>query len=318
MEALILGIYAGIVWLIFFKYKLLPWNAVAKVIVFTIPVVGMITLILLLNIFSPSSSNVVVVRNSVGIVSQVKGRVTEVPVTVNQRVKKGDVLFKIDPTQYQASVNALKAKLKLAKLRVKENEALVKSGSGNRFDLEKAQADLAELSEQTIHSEYDLEQTVVRAPSDGTVVNVQLRPGAFVAAFPIASVMTFMEDTPQIYALFNQNELHQIEVGNEAEFYIPSFPGKILKAKVESIILAEGQGQIGVSGNLPTTGLREIPVNRFAVKLLMDDRHAELLLPAGAVGDGAVYTDHLAFLHIIRKVMLRISTKLNYIIPKLH
>jgi len=96
MEALILGIYAGIVWLIFFKYKLLPWNTLAKVIVFTIPVVGMITLILLLNIFSPSSSNVVVVRNSVGIVSQVKGRVTEVPVTVNQRVKKGDVLFRID------------------------------------------------------------------------------------------------------------------------------------------------------------------------------------------------------------------------------
>jgi multidrug resistance efflux pump len=237
---------------------------------------------------------------------------------VNQRVKKGDVLFKIDATQYQASVNALKAKLNLAKMRVNQNQALVESGSGNRFDLEKAQADLAELSEQSINSEYDLAQTIVRAPSDGTIINVQLRPGAFVAAFPLASVMTFMEDAPQIYALFNQNELHQIEVGNEAEFYIPSFPGKILKAKVESIILAEGQGQISVSGNLPTTGLREIPVNRFAVKLAMDDRHAELLLPAGAVGDGAVYTDHLAFLHIIRKVMLRISTKLNYIIPKLH
>ena len=45
MEALILGIYAGIVWLIFFKYKLLPWNTVSKVVVFTIPVVGMIPLI---------------------------------------------------------------------------------------------------------------------------------------------------------------------------------------------------------------------------------------------------------------------------------
>ena len=231
MEALLLGIYAGIVWLIFFKYKLLPWNTIAKVIVFTIPVVGMITLILLLNIFSPSSSNVLVIRNSVGIVSQVKGRVTEVPVTVNQRVKKGDVLFKIDPTQYQASVNALTAKLKLAKLRVQENQALVNSGAGNRFDLEKAQTDLAELSEQTLSVQYDLDQTIVRAPSDGTVVNVQLRPGAFVAAFPIASVMTFMEDTPQIYALFYQNELHQIAVDNEAEFYVPAFLEKFLKPK---------------------------------------------------------------------------------------
>ena len=318
MEALILGIYAGIVWLIFFKFKLLPWNTVSKVIVFTIPVVGMITLILLLNIFSPSSSNVLVVRNSVGIVSQVKGRVTEVPVAIDRRVKKGEVLFKIDPTQYQATVNALSAKLKLAKLRLNQNQELVKSGAGNRFELEKAEADFAELTEQKLNAQYDLDQTIVRAPSDGTIVNLQLRPGAYVAPFPVASVMTFLEDAPQIYALFNQNELHQIEVGNEAEFFVPSFPGKILKAKVEAVILAEGQGQLNATGNLPTTGLNNITPNRFVVRLAMDDRHAELLLPAGAVGEGAVYTDHLAFLHVIRKVMLRISTKLNYIIPKLH
>ena len=37
MEALLLAIYASIVWLIFFKYKLLPWTTVSKVVVFTIP-----------------------------------------------------------------------------------------------------------------------------------------------------------------------------------------------------------------------------------------------------------------------------------------
>jgi multidrug resistance efflux pump len=114
MEALLLAIYATIVWLIFFKYKLLPWTITAKVVVFTIPVVGMITLILLLNVFAPSSGDVIVVRNNVGIVSQVKGRVVEVPVQINQRVKKGDVLFKIDATQYQAQVSSIKAKLDLA------------------------------------------------------------------------------------------------------------------------------------------------------------------------------------------------------------
>jgi hypothetical protein len=112
--------------------------------------------------------------------------------------------------------------------------------------------------------------------------------------------------------------LHQIEPGNEAEFFIPSLPGEILKAKVESIIYAEGQGQLNVSGNLPTIGLRDITANRFAVKLSLDETKNYPLLPAGAVGEGAVYTNHLAFLHIIRKVMLRVGTKLNYIIPKLH
>ena len=318
MEALLLSIYAGIVWLIFFKYKLLPWTTTAKVIVITIPVVGMITLILLLNVFSPSSGDVIVVRNNVGIVSQVKGRVIEVPVKINQRVKKGDVLFKIDSTQYQAQANSIKAKLDLAKLRVSENKQLVDAGAGNRFDLEKAEADLLDLQEQFRHVQYDLEQTINRAPADGVIVNVQLRPGAYVAAFPISSVMTFMEDTPQIYALYKQNELHQIAPGNEAEFYIPSLPGQIIKAKVESVIYAEGQGQLNVSGNLPTIGLRDIAVNRFAVKLILDETKNYPLLPAGAVGEGAVYTDHMVFLHVIRKVMLRVATKLNYIVPKLH
>jgi multidrug resistance efflux pump len=318
MEALLLSIYAGIVWLIFFKYKLLPWTTTAKVIVITIPVVGMITLILLLNVFSPSSGDVIVVRNNVGIVSQVKGRVIEVPVKINQRVKKGDVLFKIDSTQYQAQANSIKAKLDLAKLRVSENKQLVDAGAGNRFDLEKAEADLLDLQEQFRNVQYDLEQTINRAPADGVVVNVQLRPGAYVAAFPISSVMTFMEDTPQIYALYKQNELHQIAPGNEAEFYIPSLPGQIIKAKVESVIYAEGQGQLNVSGNLPTIGLRDIAANRFAVKLILDETKNYPLLPAGAVGEGAVYTDHMVFLHVIRKVMLRVATKLNYIVPKLH
>ncbi|MBM3349472.1 MAG: hypothetical protein FJY58_07240 [Betaproteobacteria bacterium] len=58
MEALLLAIYATIVWLIFFKFKLLPCTTSAKVIVVTIPVVGMITLILLLNVFAPSSGEI--------------------------------------------------------------------------------------------------------------------------------------------------------------------------------------------------------------------------------------------------------------------
>ncbi len=40
MEALLLGIYSFFVWLIFFKFKWLPWNATAQVIVVTIPIIG--------------------------------------------------------------------------------------------------------------------------------------------------------------------------------------------------------------------------------------------------------------------------------------
>jgi hypothetical protein len=81
MEILLLGIYSFFVWLIFFKYKLLPWNFVSQVIVITIPIVGLTLLILLLNIVAPSSNEVRVVNYVVAINPRVNGLVTEVPIS---------------------------------------------------------------------------------------------------------------------------------------------------------------------------------------------------------------------------------------------
>ena len=58
MELILLGIYSYIVWLIFFKFKWLPWNIVSQVIVVTLPIIGLTILILLLNLVAPSSADV--------------------------------------------------------------------------------------------------------------------------------------------------------------------------------------------------------------------------------------------------------------------
>jgi multidrug resistance efflux pump len=111
MEAILLGIYAFFVWLIFIKLKLLPWNTPWKVAVAIFPVVAIAALLLLLNIIAPESKDLRVVSYVVPVVSQVRGRVIEVPVQNNRPVKKGDVLFRIDPTPYQNQVNSLVAQL---------------------------------------------------------------------------------------------------------------------------------------------------------------------------------------------------------------
>ena len=99
MEALLLAIYSFFVWLIFIKFKWLPWNKVSQVTVVIIPIVALTTMILLLNVYAPSSSDVRVIKYVVQIVPQVRGRVIEVPVEPNSQVKKGEVLFRIDPTR---------------------------------------------------------------------------------------------------------------------------------------------------------------------------------------------------------------------------
>jgi multidrug resistance efflux pump len=406
MDALLLGLYALFVWLIFFKFKWLPWNTASMVIVVTIPIVALTTMIMLLNVFAPSTNDVRIVKYVVNVVPQVGGRVLEVPVEPNRPVKKGDVLFRIDPTPYALAVKGLEAqlanaqasgreideqaggaaggvaaargavqqadarvrevqaRLELSRKRVEENRELVKTGAGDRFALEAAEADakaleaqldtargvlaqsrgtetqamaserqvrqrqggkvgtdyaqVAQVKAQLDNARWQLEQTTVLAPADGYAINVQLRPGSFTAAFPITPAMTFVENAFQVIALYHQNELHQIEPGNEAEFILNTHPGHVFKAKVDSIVWAQGQGQVANTTQLPMTGYGPVAPGRFPVKLLVDAREADVFMPAGAIGDGAIYTDHLAFLHILRKVLLRVSTKTNYLVLKLH
>jgi len=118
MEIILLGIYSFFVWLIFIKLKWLPWTTPWKVAVFIFPVVAIAALLLGLNIIAPTTSDVRVIKYVVPIVSQVRGRVVEVPVENNRAVKKGDVLFAIDPTPYQNEVHSLEAKLVSAQARV--------------------------------------------------------------------------------------------------------------------------------------------------------------------------------------------------------
>ena len=417
MEVLLLGIYSFFVWLIFIKFKLLPWNTPWKVAVAIFPVIAIAAMLLLLNIFAPTTGDVRVIKYVVPVVSQVRGRVTEVPVENNRPVKKGDVLFKIDPTPYQNEVASLKARLaseeakvgsdrtrlaeaqaklpdavsgekqlkeqqnaaagqvrvlqaslQLAQTRVKQNSELVKTGAGPRFDLEQAQTNVDELNAQiaaaraaeqqvkekldgrvngelsTIvqtraqiataraqvqvsqatvettraqlaNAEYDLEQTIVRAPANGTMVNVMLRPGFFVAGMPFNEVMTLVDDEYQIFALFGQNELHQVEPHNEAEITLDTYPGRVIKAHVDSIIWAQGQGQLEASGDLPKTTFVP-PPGRFPVKLVVADSDKAVFLAAGARGAAAIYTEHLAIIHIIRKVLLRVQSYFDYVIIK--
>jgi len=407
MEALLLAIYSFFVWLIFIKFKWLPWNTQTQVTVAIIPIVAMAVLILLLNIFAPSSTDVRVFKYTVPIVSQLRGRVIEVPVEEGNRlVKKGEVLFKIDPEPYRLAVNQLEAqlataiasqkeqeeslkgargkvseargaisqatartsevnaRLELARKRVEQNRELVATGAGSKFDLEQAETNLKELEgqlastrsaeaqaragevqarageQQTVqklgakvngefaqvaqfraqleNARWELDQTVTRSPCDCYVVNLQLRAGGFVAGVPFNAVMTLVEAEGQVVALFNQNELHQVAPGNEAEFTLYTDPGRIVKAKVDSVIWAQGQGQLPPSGTLPMIGVLTQPPGRYAVKFDIADKDKEVFMAAGAAGSAAIYTERLAAIHIIRKVVLRVGSYINYLILKLH
>ena len=96
------------------------------------------------------------------------------------------------------------------------------------------------------------------------------------------------------------------------------YPGRVVKAKVDSIMWATAQGQLPIGGQNVTSGVAPIPPHSLAVRLLMDGKDKDIFLAAGARGHAAVFTESGEMIHIIRKVILRVGAKLDWLILKLH
>jgi multidrug resistance efflux pump len=291
----------------------------------------------------------------------VTGQVTEVPIEPNRPIKKGDVLFKIDPVPFEAAQKAAEATLRgaqdqlnnavnkkaaltpridLAKKRVEQFTQLAATGAGKRADLEQAQSDLGNLQSEflaadatesqakaqiskseadLINAKFDREGTTYLAPANGRVANLALRPGVRATQFATMPVMSFIEeDNPWLLAFFRQNELRYVEAGDEAEIYMMQYPGRIIKCVVDSILWATAQGQMPISGNLQNTLPIAAPEQRIAVRLVLAPKDRQVFLAAGARGGGAIYTAHGKMIHIVRKVFLRVSAKLDWFVWKLH
>jgi len=235
---------------------------------------------------------------------------------------------------------ALTPRIDLAKKRVEQFTQLSATGAGKRADLEQAQSDLGNLESEYLAADatesqsgaqivkaeadlrsakYDLDGTTHLAPANGRVANLALRPGVRATQFATMPVMSFIEeDDPWLLAFFRQNELRYVQEGDEAEIYMKTYPGRIIKCTVDSILWATAQGQMPISGNLPNNQTIAAPEERIAVRLLLAEKDRGLFLAAGARGSGAIYTDHVKFLHIIRKVFVRVSAKLDWFVAKLH
>jgi RND family efflux transporter MFP subunit len=251
---------------------------------------------------------------SVQIIPNVAGPVTEVPVEANKPLKEGEVLFKIDPTVYEAAVTATRAQLEYQKLRLEQYTELERKAAGTKFQVEETAARVQQLKAELDQAKWNLQETTVRAPSDGYVTYLALRPGQRVVTFPLQPAMTYIDTSRKIVGV----QIHQIyqrhlRVGQPVELAFKSRPGKIFAGKVQAVIQVTNEGQTVISGTVPDA--HEVEAEPFFIRVDLDDRSAEKELPAGSAGTAAIYTDSAGMTHIIRKVMIRMETYLNYINP---
>lgn len=280
---------------------------------------ALVLLLLLVGLFIPMNwgapqGAALVVRNSVAIVPSVAGEVIDVPVEANRPIKEGDVLFRIDPVPFEATLKALRAQLAFAELRREQMSQLQSRGTGRTFDVEQREAEVGQLRAQLDVAQWNLDKTTVRAPADGYVTNVALRKGARVASLPLAPVMAFIDTSKTIIGVsIDQIAVRYVAPEQPVELTFKARPGVIVTGRVESVLQAIATGQAQTSGS--AVAPRAAVATPFVVRVKLDDAAFADALPAGAVGEAAIFTEQVKPAHLIRRVILRQIAILNYVNP---
>jgi multidrug resistance efflux pump len=248
------------------------------------------------------------------IIPNVTGEVIEVPAKPLVPIQRGEVLFKIDPVPFQASVDDLEARLRLAETRLRQSKELAAAEAGSEYDVEKYAADVDQLNALLESANYNLTNTMVRAPADGWILGLTLQPGQRVSNLTIQGWMPFVVDTRRLIVGINQSQIRHVAPGQDAEVVLKLFPGKTLKAKVVGVAPMIPQGQLAPSGVAPSPPNASMVPGPYGVLLELDDERISIdQVYGGALGTAAIYTDSVKATHVIRKVMLRMEAWINYV-----
>jgi multidrug resistance efflux pump len=194
-----------------------------------------------------------------GVAPQVSGQITELRVVDNQYVHEGDVLYVIDPFDFQVTLDQAKQQLAM-----KEEDARVKQLEAERREklsdlattreerqqyegnAAEAKAALESARSQVAQAEVNLKRTQVRSPVNGFVTNLLLRVGDY-AHVGTANVSVIDANSYWIDGYFEETKLARICVGDKVEARLMGYSQPIL-GRVDT--LTRG---ISVSDATPST-----------------------------------------------------------------
>ena len=187
-------------------------------------------------------------------------------------------------------------------------------------NIEGVNTTVARLSAELADAQWDLDQTVTRAPSAGFVTQVVLRPGVYVVPAPLRPVMVFINTDKrdrEFTAAFQQNSLQRVKAGDEVEAAFDAVPGRVFKGKVRLVLDAIAAGQLAATGTLVDVGARTEGGRALAVIDIEDDM-SPYQIPLGAAAQVAIYTEHWHHVSVMRKILLRMRSWQNYVFLEGH
>jgi RND family efflux transporter MFP subunit len=253
---------------------------------------------------------------TVTVAPEVSGRLVALKVRDNQAVRKGDVLFVIDPDNFRIALDQAQAQLesqehalRIARIKA-EARARLTELAVSREDREsfRSAADVAAAAAkaaraQLERAQLDLARATVRSPVNGYVVNLRLREGDYLTSGQPALAIVDSESF-WIAGYFEETQLAGIHPGDSARFTLMGYPDALLTGHVDS--LSRGIADQNAAGSMAELS-NVNPVftwvrlaQRIPVRLVIDPLPPEVTLAAGmtatvAVGKPSTFAEDIAF-----------------------
>ena len=110
---------------------------------------------------------------------------------------------------------------------------------------------VAAIKAQLEEARFDLENTVVRAPTDGFVTQLAVRPGMMAVPLPLKPLANFVNSEERRYVgAFRQQSLLRLQAGNEAEVTFTSLPGQVFSGKLVEVLPTIAEAQLAAGQQL--------------------------------------------------------------------
>lgn len=173
---------------------------------------------------------------------------------------------------------------------------------------------VAAIEAQLEEARFDLENTILRAPTDGFLTQLAVRPGMMAVPFPLRPVANFVnQEERRFVAAFRQQSLLRLKPGYEAELTFTALPGEIFPGRVVEVLPTVAESQLAAGQALIGGEAFQRMNNETLVVLEMDDISEIENLPLGVSAQVAVYSDHMHHVAIMRKILLRMLSWQHYL-----
>lgn len=213
--------------------------------------------------------------------------------------------------KWEAQVAADEAAIKEAQAQVLQSQLQYQSEIGG------VNTTVASTQAELNQARFYLDNTLIVAPEDGYILNLQVRPGMVAGDVRFGAIASFICDANRyVLANFFQENLKYVKPGQPVEVVLSLYPGQIWPGTVEAIWQGSGAGQMLPSGTLPSFNYvpKDIPQGQFAVAITMRDPD-QLKFPIGTQGRAAIYTNPSSAFVVLRKITIRAYAWYSFLYP---